>query len=102
MISMVGIEVKNGANQNSCYKYPLRTKVKVYFEPGFGGRPWVFGGEVEHSSLASAASKALAVARVGRVTAPFGRDPTEAEAQPSIVVCVDGYEGRAEFANGYC
>ena len=49
MISMVGIEVKNGANQNSCYKYPLRTKVKVYFEPGFGGRPWVFGGEVEHS-----------------------------------------------------
>ena len=46
---MVGIEDKNGANQNSCYKYPLRTKVKVHFEPRFGGRPWVFGGEVEHS-----------------------------------------------------
>ena len=34
----------------------------MHFEPGFGGRPWVFGGEVEHSSPASAAAKALAVA----------------------------------------
>ena len=102
MISMVGISDKNGAKQKSCYKHPLRTKGKVHFEPGFRGRPWVFGGEEEHSSLASAASKALAVARVGRVTAPFGRDPKAAEAQPSIVVCVDGYEGRAESANGYC
>ena len=102
MISMVGIADENGANQQTCYKHPLRTKGKVHFEPGFGGRPWVFGGEVEHSSPASAVAKVLAVAGVGRVTAPFGRDPTEAEAQPSIVVCVDGYEGRAEFANGYC
>ena len=48
MISMVGIADKNGANQQSCYKHPLRTKGKVHFEPGFGGRPWVFSGEVEH------------------------------------------------------
>ena len=102
MISMVGIANENGANQQTCYKHPLRTKGKVHFEPGFGGRPWVFGGEVEHSSPALAAKIALAVVGVGRVTASFGRDPTEAEAQPSIVVCVDGYEGRAEFANGYC
>ena len=40
------------------------------------------------------AVKALAVVGVGKVTAPFGGDPTKAEAQPSIVVCVDGDEGR--------
>ncbi|KAF3963468.1 hypothetical protein CMV_012144 [Castanea mollissima] len=44
--------------------------------------------------LPSAVAKALAVAGVGRVTARFGGDPTEAEAQPSIIVCVDGDEGR--------
>ena len=33
MISMVGIADKNGANQQSCYKHPLRTKGKVHFEP---------------------------------------------------------------------
>ena len=44
--------------------------------------------------LPSAAAKALAVARVGRVTAPFGGDLTEAEAQPSIIVLVDGDKGR--------
>ena len=49
MISMVGIADKNGANQQSCYKHPLRTKGNVHFELGFGGRPWNFGGEVEHS-----------------------------------------------------
>ena len=49
MISMMGIVDKNGANQQSCYKHPLRTKGKVHFELGFGGRPWNFGGEVEHS-----------------------------------------------------
>ena len=52
MISMVGIAYKNEANQQSCYKHPLRTKGKVHFELGFGGRPWVFCGEVEHSSPA--------------------------------------------------
>ena len=52
MISMVGIVDKNGANQQSCYKHSLRSKGKVHFEPGFGGRPWVFGGEMEHSSPA--------------------------------------------------
>ena len=52
MISMVGIADKNGVNQQSCYKHPLRTKGKVHFEPRFGGRPRVFGGEVEHSSPA--------------------------------------------------
>ena len=50
MFSMMGIVDKNGANQESCYKHPLRTKGKVHFEPRFGGRPWVFSGEVEHSS----------------------------------------------------
>ena len=91
---MMGIVDKNGANQQSCYKHPLRTKGKVHFELGFGGRPWVFSGEVEHLHLPLVAVKALVVAGVGKVTAPFGGDPTKAEAQPSIVVCVDGDEGR--------
>lgn len=102
MISMVGVADKNGANQQSCYKHPLRTKGKVHFEPGFGGRPWVFDGKVEHSSPASVAAKALVVVGVGRVTALFGRDLMEAEAQHSIVVCINEYEGRTESVNGYC
>ena len=57
MISMMGIVDKNGANQQSCYKHPLRTKGEVHFEPGFGGRPWVFDGEVEHSLPAFGSSE---------------------------------------------
>ena len=44
--------------------------------------------------LPLAAAKALAVARVKRVTAPFGGDSMEVEAQPSIVIYVDGDEGK--------
>ena len=40
------------------------------------------------------AAKALAVARVKRVTTSFGGDSMEVEAQPSIVVYIDGDEGR--------
>ena len=94
MISMVGIVDKNGANQQSCYKHSLRSKGKVHFEPRFGGRPWFLVVKWNILHLPSTAAKALAIARVGRVTAPFGGDPTEAEAQPSIIVYVDGDKGR--------
>ena len=49
--------------------------------------------------LGLAAMKPLAVTGVGWITNRNGRDTTETEAQPSIIVCVDGDEEKEAEEN---